>query len=426
MKVLVLSQFWHPENGVPQRRWTWLSGLFVQKGVEVVVIAPPPHYRRNVSFKEALKSFRIASVPESGVAGEKIYRSPFIPSCESLIARALSQAFIAKGALLAAAIRWAGIRKVDVVVGTVPALPTAVVSFLIARVAGVPYVIDLRDAWPDLMREYSSWNRALETQPTHHKRLKPKLVQALSYVVQQGLNALLARADAIIVTSDELGKQLSTGVERSHCQKIVTLRNVFPSNLSMTAARNPLVDRPLRVLYAGTLGRAQNLKNVIDAVRTAQQRGVPIELAFVGGGAAVDALREYAEMKDVDASFYHVRSASEVVSFYDWADTALVHLTDWEPLNRAVPSKAYELMSAGVHITGVVAGETAKIIRELNAGDVVPPERPQELAELFAELYACPDRLLVSDEGRLWVNREREVVVQKRVDELIDWIGKVN
>lgn len=425
MKVLVLSQFWHPENGVPQRRWAWLSGLFVSNGGEVVVIAPPPHYRRKVSFREALKSFRVDIPCEIGTAGERIYRSPFIPAGEALFSRALSQAFIAAGALLTSAIRWSRIRDIDAVVGTVPALPTAVVSFIVSRAARVPYIIDLRDAWPDLMKEYSNWNRALETRPKPVNPLKAVTAQTLSWVVQRGLNALIKRADAVIVTSDDLGKQLSLKKGNAGCQKIVTVRNVFPSNLVVPAARTPLENRPLHVLYAGTLGRAQNLRNAIDAAEIAQSQGVPIELAFVGGGVAVSALKEYAEKKHVEAKFYRVRTVSEVASFYDWADTALVHLTDWEPLDRAVPSKTYELMAAGVHITGVVKGETAKIIRELEAGDIVPPEQPQLLADLWADLFVNPSRLIVSDRGRIWVEHERDKVVPETVDELIDWIGKL-
>lgn len=41
----------------------------------------------------------------------------------------------------------------DLVIGTVPALPTSVVTMLTARIIGAPYIIDLRDAWPELLRE---------------------------------------------------------------------------------------------------------------------------------------------------------------------------------------------------------------------------------------------------------------------------------
>ena len=50
----------------------------------------------------------------------------------------------------------------DVVVETVPALPTVVVARLVSGFLKVPYVIDLRDAWPDLLRDWESGTKKLE------------------------------------------------------------------------------------------------------------------------------------------------------------------------------------------------------------------------------------------------------------------------
>lgn len=119
----------------------------------------------------------------------------------------------------------------DAVVGTVPALPAAVVSFLVARVLRVPYVIDLRDVWPDLMRGHRNWNRALESRSWHEKVLNLGPIRILTWLVEKGLNALLERANAIMVTSEELGVQLrnkrSNRLTGQRQQLITTIRNVF-------------------------------------------------------------------------------------------------------------------------------------------------------------------------------------------------------
>lgn len=426
MRLLVLSQFWYPENGVPQRRWTWLSNIFADMGGVISVVAPPPNYRRKLGLVDSLKSFVPSSQIETGPAGEEIYRSPFLFAGESLAARAFSQAFIAAGALITVARDWSRIRTVDVVVGTVPALPTAVVSFLVARVARVPYVIDLRDAWPDLMKEHRNWNRALESRSRHEEIINSGPIRILSWIVEKGLNALLERADAIIVTSEDLAEKLrnqrSKYSNSQDQQLITTIRNVFPANVPKLVKRHPFDFKTLRVLYAGTLGRAQNLRNSIDAAAIAQEQGTPVELIFVGGGAAAGELEKYAGLMGANASFYRVRSAAEIVKFYEWADTALVHLTDWEPLDRAVPSKTYELMSLGIHISGVVNGETARIIKELDAGDIVEPENPHQLAELWTALFKDPARLSVTAKGRMWVESEREAVVPGEVKKIVNWI----
>lgn len=89
-------------------------------------------------------------------------------------------------------------------------------------------------------------------------------------------------------------------------------------------------------------------------------------------------------------------------------------MTDWEPLERAVPSKTYELMESGVHISAAVAGETADLVRRLQAGDVVEPENPEALSELWIDLARDRTRLRVSSKAASWVRNERSAYVPRR------------
>jgi len=141
------------------------------------------------------------------------------------------------------------------------------------------------------------------------------------------------------------------------------------------------------------------------------ERGIEINLRLVGAGVARKTLSGLIAESRAHISIEDRRDADALGDCYQWADTALVHLTDWEPLSRAVPSKTYELMELGIHISGVVAGETAEIIERLGAGDVVEPESPSALADLWCALAMNPDRLIVSGDGASWVRRERNEVV---------------
>ena len=67
-----------------------------------------------------------------------------------------------------------------------------------------------------------------------------------------------------------------------------------------------------------------------------------------------------------------------------------------------MPSKLYESMATGRHVTGVLAGEAAQILRSTGAGDVVTPGSTDELAELWAKLGRDRTRLVVGGGGRHW------------------------
>jgi glycosyltransferase involved in cell wall biosynthesis len=68
-----------------------------------------------------------------------------------------------------------------------------------------------------------------------------------------------------------------------------------------------------------------------------------------------------------------------------------------------VPSKLYEAMVAGRHVSASLFGEAAYVVREADAGDVVPPEDPGALADLWEALAADRTRLDVGGSGRAWV-----------------------
>ena len=162
------------------------------------------------------------------------------------------------------------------------------------------------------------------------------------------------------------------------------------------------------MLYAGTLGRAQKLDNALKAMKIAKDAGLNIKLKLVGDGATWHALKEEARQLGLEAEFHPRGQADELAEYYTWADTALVHLTDWEALKRAIPSKTYELMELGIHISGVVNGEASALIEELGAGSVVAPEDPEALAQMWIKLANNRDLLAVSGKAKDWVEEQRK------------------
>lgn len=409
MRILVLSQYWNPENGVPQRRWSWLTEILQNAGHEVVAVVPPPHYKRMVSIREwvASKGFCPERFLTKGEKGETLLRSGYFPAGNSLTKRIFNQAWTAFSMLLTVVRPTGPLRdyRPDVVIGTVPALPTAAVTFLAAKRFGTPFIIDLRDAWPALFRESSNWNTGTGTPSIREQFFTRGPLQILVKVTEKMLERVLGAADGIITTSAALQALLS----QQYDAQIATVRNVFPSPPSVLRKDVPDNKRQLRVLYAGTLGRAQKLENALVAAKIAQENGIDVELRFVGDGATWDALRTRAAELEINFHLEHQRNPDDLLAHYEWADTALVHLTEWDSLRAAVPSKTYELMTNRIHISGVVSGETANLITSLKAGDVVPPNNPQALAELWVRLTNNRSRLVVGDEGRRWVERERKV-----------------
>lgn len=431
MKILIVSQYWRPENGVPQRRWAWLSEILEAEGHEITVIAPPPHYHRKISFRQWWKNRKFhSSIPQKENTGSvRIVRSGFFPAGPSISGKALNQASVALASIWVLVKRPGALKgyQPDLVIGTVPALPTAVVTWLAAQIFRIPFVIDLRDAWPDLFANSDSWNRGTGRKSMRERVLSRGVLPIVKAAVGKSLYFVLRNASGILLTSEFLERSLTQNKslwKQKSPSKTLTVRNVFPVETKFSKASQKIEDinpaqRSLNVLYAGTLGRAQNLHNAIRAASIAQDNGVEVTLRLVGAGAQKRSLVESSREHRVKVIFEARREAGDLADLYEWADTALVHLTDWEALTRAVPSKLYELMTVGIHVSGVVAGETRELIETLGAGDVVEPEDPVALAELWCRLADNRQLLKTNYTGRDWVVNTRQTEVPKTLNEFL-------
>ena len=64
-------------------------------------------------------------------------------------------------------------------------------------------------------------------------------------------------------------------------------------------------------------------------------------------------------------------------------------------------------------------GEAADLISSLGGGDVVAPQDPSALANLWVSLGNNPQRLSVGTAGRDWVIREREEMTPVRLLQIL-------
>ena len=166
--------------------------------------------------------FKPAKSIERGEKGEQILRTGFIPAGRSLSLRILHQGTVAVGMLWAAAARRQIVAKFqpDLVVGTVPALPTVVVARLVSEFLKVPYAIDLRDAWPDLLRDWEKWNEEVGTPSIRERLLSKGPAQALVFFVEKVVESCLNRADGLVLTSSYLAQEMEKDRRQAGLRKI--------------------------------------------------------------------------------------------------------------------------------------------------------------------------------------------------------------
>jgi hypothetical protein len=106
---------------------------------------------------------------------------------------------------------------------------------------------------------------------------------------------------------------------------------------------------------------------------------------------------------EAPVTFREPAHGSEVMDHYRAADTCVVSLRDdWKSFETTVPSKTYEVLAVGRHVTGIVLGEARDIIEASGAGTVVASDA-ERIAELWLELQTNRGLLLTGTSGRDWI-----------------------
>lgn len=387
MRILLLTQHFPPDPGPQSRRWGMLATQFAARGHTVDVVVP--RWESPAAAQPWTPPPGITVHPvRSFVKGIRLQR------------RIVNEALTAIGSAITG---WRVARtepRVDVVMGTVPALGALPMALLIGRGNRIPVIAEVRDAWPDILHQWREWGDTGTSEEGGARRPLVGLAMAtLVPVICRVYTDLERAADQVVTTTDSLAS-----IFRARGIAAAPVRNtsfgLVPGRLPETADRR---DGTLRILYLGNVGRAQHLATAVRAAQLAQQRGVPVRLRIVGDGAESTAMRTFNERLGHPAEVVPRIDAADVAGQYEWADSILVCLRDWPGMDWTVPSKLYEALQSGRHVSASLRGETARIITEAGAGDVVPPEDPEALADLWAGLARDRSRLRVGTGGVDWV-----------------------
>lgn len=408
MHVALLTHHYPPEVGAPQRRWQAFVQRFVADGHRVTVLTPPPHYPNGRPDGELPPEHRAGACAQ-GESGETILRVRFRTHGPGLRSRSVDQAVAAADSVVAGRryFRRPGNRP-DVIIATAPGLPTIPAGMALGRLLGRPVVVEMRDAWPDLIGPSGMFG------PDDRRSAA---VRRLVTTAHRAITRMQRDAAAVVTTTRSFGQILrDRGVKR-----VQVVRN--GSTLEQLPTLPPPADHAgLNVLYLGTIGRSQGLSAAVDAATIARTRGLDLTLRIVGSGAAEPELRARATLTGAPVQFMGRVPRSEVADHYAWADTVVVSLRDWQPFEWTIPSKLYEVMGTGRHVSGALRGEAAEIVTGAGAGFVVPPEDAEALAAQWLALGFDRGPLRVDPMGRDWVlqNAHHDSLAAEYLDLLSD------
>ncbi|KAB1640838.1 glycosyltransferase family 4 protein [Gulosibacter chungangensis] len=386
MRVLLLTHYFMPETGAPQRRWDSLIREFVAAGHEVAVMCPPPHHPTG-QVSDRYKQYYRRGSAERAENGALVFRVGYLPHRGDLITRtvdhlASSLTSISRASKLIRRKKFVP----DVIIATAPAIPTLIAGKALSKRFKIPLIVEMRDAWPDLVTHVSGLSGSSP-------------IGFAKKLIHRYVTSLQRAATKVVTTTERFGSIL----ENRGMGEVAVVRN--GANLSRFTKLPPIDSdhQELRAVYLGTMGRSQGLDVVIRATKQLKDEGVPVQVRMIGSGHDRPALIALNEELGSPVEILPAVSPDQVASHYAWADTTLVTLRDWKPFEWTIPSKLYEVLSSGRHVTGILAGEGAEILSNAHGGAVVSPGDVEGLVAFWRDLAANRDQLNVGTSGRAWV-----------------------
>jgi glycosyltransferase involved in cell wall biosynthesis len=255
-----------------------------------------------------------------------------------------------------------------------PPFSTFLPAHLAARRLGLPLVLDFRDDWSGFFNKGFGAREAGRLWRNLVTRLEGRLVRAAALVI--GNTPEMCR----------LLRRLHGGAE----DKYAWIPNGFdPDDFRFPPPRPPH-DGRLHILYVGTVFQSHPLDDLWQgaALLSAEERR-RLAVTIVGRAEADQVLDP--GLAGLAVRVIPYRPHREVVRLLGRAHLLMVTLAAIPGLERMVPAKLFEYLAARRPVLALVPrGAASRIVEACRAGTVIPPGRPQELADRLRQWIQEP------------------------------------
>ncbi len=391
MHILLIHQAFAALDEPGGTRHHELARHLAKQGHKVTVIASPVSYLTGTPNKAKNRN----QIDEFGV---RIIRSATLPALHrSFIWRVFS--FISF--MISSFINSLRVRKVDLVWGTTPPIFQGPTAWLVARLKGVPFLLEVRDLWPAFAIAVGV--------------LKNPLLIKLSEWLER---FLYRHADQVVVNSPGFIPHVTArGAENITLIPNGADPEMFnPSDPGETFRKEHELGEAFIVVYAGAHGLSNDLTVVINAAEKLKEENIKIIL--LGSGKEKANLQAEAQQKGVDnVIFLPPIPKSEMHQALAGADACLAILKPIEMYKTTYPNKVFDYMAAGRAVILAIDGVIKEVVEVGGAGVFVPPGDPQALANAILDLAKKPKKCRkMGMRGRLLI--ETQFSRQEMADQL--------
>ena len=381
LSILVVCQYFYPENfGINS-----VAAELALLGHEVEVLTGMPNYPSGV-FADGYGGWRLRRETYKNV---EVIRVPILARGRNsrlrLALNYLSYAFNAS-VLAPFVVR----KRPDVIlIYQLSPVMIAIPALIMKLFTGAKIVLWVQDVWPD----------SLVATGTITNRSIIGIVRGLVRLVYHYSSIIAVQSNQFI---DFIRPMTSAAKSIRYLPN--TAEDFYkPLEVAHDAPERSLFKRGFNFLFAGNMGIAQDLEAILNTLIRLKERK-DIQWTFVGQGR----LRGWFEAKILElgladtVQFLDPLPPQQMPVLFAIADVLLISLRQETVFSLTVPSRLQSYIACRRPILAAVSGEAANILTTAGAGLVVPPRRPEELANAAVKM-AEMSRAQLNAMAEFWI-----------------------
>lgn len=393
-RLIFLSQLFDPE---PAIKGTAFIAALQARGFDVEVVTGFPNYPGGKVYP----GFRIRPLQRDMMDGVAVTRLAIVPSHSSSgLMRMVCYVSFFLSSLLYLVF---GARRADVVFVSYPSLTAGFSAALAKLIRRTPVVLDIQDMWPD----------SLPATNMVRNRHVLRVIGMLCKILYRAV-------DHIVVLSPGFKRLLEArGVAADKISVVYNWADGPKADGSAGLPAGFAEGDGLRVLFAGNMGAAQNLRPVLEGAGLVQASAPDIRFYFMGGGIEADGLKAFAaEHGLANVTFLPRVPMAMVPAYLAAADALLVHLKRDPLFAVTIPSKTQAYLAAGRPILMGVEGDAAALVAAAGAGLAFMPDDAQAFAAAVLKMNAAgaAQRQAMGAQGKRYY--DEQLALDKAADAL--------
>lgn len=398
MKVAVVYQYYQG-HGAPGHSLVYeLTQYLAQQGHEVTVVSGETGYMRR--DLPTLPWYRRFLRREQDDRVQVVRTYSYSELHRSYLGRLLS--FISFS--LTSPIGLLAISRPDVVLASSPPIFPMFPAWLICKLRGIPFVMEVRDLWP------------------------ASAVQ-MGILKNRQLIAIMAWMERVLYNQSSQIVALTEGIRNDICSRgwpqhkvsLVTcgadFERLYPDPDGGALVREKYAWQGRKVvMYFGAIGEANNIPVILRLAARLRSRE---DLVFVLVGDGM--MRQKIESQVAAEGLGNVQilppvPKSDARTYINAADLCLVTLQDIPLFDGAIPTKLIDYMACGKAVLCGIRGEAREIVVQSGAGLAFEPDDHEQLGSTLEELLDDPVRAADMGAKGLAYVQERFSAAKMRIE----------